>query len=128
MKRLVCAVGVLALLVSLSALHVCALDRLIGQIIHRLTLAEEEVQAENWTAAEAHTRQALSDWQSRDFYLHATLHHVNTDAILSGFHQVLAYLEGREHQPAEYAAANAQLITNLQLLIEEETPTLKNIL
>ena len=128
MKRLWSSVALLLFIGLLSAGHLTLLSSITEHLTRLLTQAEEEVLSENWAAAESLTRQALDDWERHDFYLHATLHHKDTDAILIGFHQALAYLEGSEKQPAEYAAANALLITQLRLLMEEEIPTPKNIL
>lgn len=128
MKRIGIALAILLLLAGFSAWHVRSLSHFTEGLTDLLLQAEQQVSQENWTGAEALTRQALADWEARDFYLHTTMRHEDTDAILTGFHQVLAYLEGKEHQPAEYAAANAQLITSIELLLEAETPTLKNIL
>ncbi|MDE6589019.1 MAG: DUF4363 family protein, partial [Oscillospiraceae bacterium] len=61
-------------------------------------------------------------------YLHITLRHTDIDAILVSFDEALAFLQGDEHQPAEYAAVNARLITQLELLIEAALPTITNLL
>ena len=42
--------------------------------------------------------------------------------------EALAFLEGGEKQPAEYAAVNARLLTQLGLLVEAELPSLTNLL
>lgn len=128
MKRIGIALALLAALGLLSAWHTAALGRITEELTGHLTRAEEQVEQDDWDAADALTRRALAAWESHGFYLHAVLRHEDTDAILSGFHQVLAYLEGGEPQPSEYAAANAQLLTLIGLLLEEEMPTLKNIL
>lgn len=128
MKRLWISSAVLLLIGLLSAGHLALLSSITEHLTQLLTRAEREVLAENWATAESLTRQALEDWESYDFYLHATLHHKDTDSILVGFHQALAFLEGSEQQPSEYAAVNAQLITELRLLMEEEIPTPQNIL
>lgn len=128
MKRLWVSAAILLFVALLSTGHLVLLHSITEHLTLLLTQAEEEVRAENWAAAESLTRQALEDWEHHDFYLHATLPHKDTDSILVGFHQALAYLEGSEKQSAEYAAANTQLITQLCLLMEEEIPTLKNIL
>ena len=128
MKRIGIALTILLLLAGFSGWHVLSLSNFTKELTDLLVQAEHQVSRENWAGAETLTRQALVTWQSRDFYLHATMRHEDTDTILAGFHQVLAYLEGKEHQPSEYAAANAQLITAIELLAEAEIPTPKNIL
>ncbi len=57
-----------------------------------------------------------------------TLRHTDTDAIQISMDEALAFLEGGEKQPAEYAAVNARLLTQLELLVEAELPTLTNLL
>ena len=128
MKRIGIALSIILTLALLSLWHTACLRRLTEELTDLLTRAEEQVEQDDWLAADALTRRALAAWEGHDFYLHAVLRHEDADAILTGFHQTLAYLEGDEPQPSEYAAANAQLITLVRLLLEEETPTLKNIL
>ena len=128
MKRIGIALTIMISLALLATWHTVTLRGITEELTGHLTRAEEQVEQNDWDAADALTLRALGTWESQDFYLHAVLRHEDTDAILAGFHQVLAYLEGGEQQPSEYAAANAQLITLIGLLLEEETPTLKNIL
>ena len=128
MKRIAIALGIILSLALLALWHTAALRHVTTELIDLLTQAEEQVARDDWPAANALTRRALVAWEGHDFYLHAVLRHEDADAILTGFHEVLAYLEGDEPQPSEYAAANARLITFLRLLLEEETPALKNIL
>lgn len=128
MKRLYVSLGLVALLAVLCSLHTLHLSRFTGQLTGLLTQAQALVERENWPAAIQLTEQARGQWMAHEGYLHTTLHHTDIDAILISFDEVLAFLRGNEHQPAEYAAVNARLITQLQLLIEAELPTLTNLL
>lgn len=128
MKRIGIALALILLMAGLFLFHIQCLGHLTNNLADLLTQAEQQVSRDDWPAAESLTRQALDLWESNDFYLHSTMRHTDIDAILVHFHQVLAYLEGGEHQPAEYAAANAQLIREIELLWEAELPTLQNIL
>lgn len=128
MKRICIALSLILVMAALSAWHVIRLARFTEEVNDLLTQAQEQVAGNDWQQAEALTRQALEQWEDKAFYLHTTMHHEDIDAILNTFHEVLAYLEGQERQPAEYAAANARLITQLSLLLESEQPTLKNLL
>ena len=128
MKRLYVSLGLVALLAVLCAAHTLYLARFTGQLTGLLTQAQELVERENWSAATQLTRQAKDQWTDHEGYLHTTLHHADIDAILVSFDEALAFLQGSEHQPAEYAAVNARLITQIQLLIEAELPTLTNLL
>ena len=128
MKRLYISCGLIALLAVLSAVHTLCLSRLTGQLTDQLQQAQVQVELENWEAAAELTRQAKEQWMGQAGYLHTTLHHNDIDAILISFDETLAYLEGDERQPAEYAAANARLMTQLGLLLEAELPTLTNLL
>ena len=58
-------------------------------------------------------------------YLHVLLRHADTDQIYAGFQETLALLESQEY--GEYAAANARLVTQIELLSEAEQLTLKNV-
>ena len=65
-------------------------------------------------------------WQERSFWLHALLRHSDTDQVLLLFRSVEEYLKLEEMD--QYAAANAQLIAQLELLAEMEDPSLENVL
>ena len=128
MKHLYVALGLIALLAALCGVHTAYLDRFTDELSGLLTQAQEQVEREDWEGATRLTRQAREQWTDRDGYLHITLRHADIDAILVSFDEALAFLQGSEHQPAEYAAVNARLITQLALLLEAELPTLTNIL
>ena len=128
MRRLYLSVGLIALMAALSALHVWHLNDLTGQLTAQLTQAQALAQREDWDGAARLTRQAKERWTGHEGYLHTTLRHADIDAILISLDETLAFLEGGEKQPAEYAAANARLLAQLALLVEAEVPTLTNIL
>ena len=128
MKRLYVSLGLIALLAALSGVHTAYLARFTDGLTGLLTQAQEQVEHENWEAAFQLTRQAREQWTDRDGYLQIPLRHADIDAILVSFDEALAFLQGSEHQPAEYAAVNAKLLTQLALLLEEELPTLTNVL
>ncbi|MBD5118713.1 MAG: DUF4363 family protein [Clostridiales bacterium] len=128
MKRLYLAIGLIALLAILSGLHIWQLGRVTGQLTDLLTQAQELVEREDWEGAARLTRQAKERWMEWEAYLHITLRHADTDAIQVSMDEALAFLEGAEKQPAEYAAVNARLLVQLGLLVEAELPTLTNLL
>lgn len=128
MRRLWAAAALILVLAGLSGIHVLYLGHFTGQLTDLLTQAQTQVAEERWEEAADLTQQAADRWAGNAFYLHATLRHDDIDAILASFQEVLAFLGGQERQPSEYAAANARLITQLELLLEAELPTLKNLL
>ncbi len=128
MRRLYLSAALIFLLAGLSGLHVWHLNGFTSQLTGLLTQAQQQVRQENWTGAALLTREAKEHWMDHEGYLHTTLHHADIDAILISMDEVLAFLEGGEKQPAEYAAANARLLTQLELLVEAELPTLTNLL
>ena len=128
MKRLYVSLGLIAVLAVLCGVHTICLGRLTGRLTGLLTQAQEQVEREDWEEALRLTRQAKEQWSGHEGYLHITLRHADVDAILVSFDEALAFLRGSEHQPAEYAAVNAKLITQLALLLEAELPTITNLL
>ena len=54
------------------------------------------------------------------------MRHSDTDQVLRGFRTVLEYV--RLQEPDQYNAANADLITQLELLAEMEQPSVANVL
>lgn len=128
MKRLWISAVIILSLTVLAGCHVLYLRHLTGEVIGLLDRAQEQVAEDDWAQAEALTQDALAIWTANDLYLHSTLRHNEIDTVLVAFHEVLAFLEGRERQPAEYAAANRRLTAQLELLLESELPTLQNLL
>ena len=128
MKRLYVSLGLIALLAVLCGVHTVCLGRFTDKLTGLLTQAQEQVEHDDWEGAVRLTQQAREQWAEREGYLHITLRHADTDAILVSFDEALAFLQGSEHQPSEYAAVNARLLAQLALLLEAELPTLTNLL
>lgn len=125
MKRLWLALVLLAAIFAGTLLHIRSLQGFTGALGRLLEQADELAAAEDWGQARALTVQAQDAWADRDVYLHVLLRHADTDSIYAGFRETLALLDSREY--GEYAAANARLITQIELLYEAEQLTLKNI-
>ena len=128
MKRLWISAVIIMSLTVLAGCHVLYLRHLTGEVIGLLDQAQEQVEEDDWAQAEALTRDALAIWTANNLYLHSTMRHNEIDTVLVAFQEVLAFLEGQERQPAEYAAANRRLTAQLELLLESELPTLQNLL
>lgn len=128
MKRLYVSIGLIVLMAALSGLHIWHLERFSGQLTALLIEAQEQVERENWEEAARLTHQAKDRWMDHEGYLHLTLRHADTDAVQISMDEALAFLEGGERQPSEYAAVNARLLTQLGLLVEAEWPTITNLL
>lgn len=126
MKRGWIAAALLVGMVALASWHVSALGTLTGELGQSLARAEEMAEQGDWAQAAQVTQQASQRWDSQHFYLHATLEHDVTDAIAISFAETLEFLERRE--AGEYSAANARLMTQLELLGEMERPLLENLL
>lgn len=126
MKRLWIALGLLGLLLAATLYNAQYLDRLTGQLCVQLLQAEQLAAREDWGQSEALIRAAQGAWDAREFYLHVTLRHGDTDQIKTGFDETLRLLRSREG--GEYAAASARLVRQLQLISEAEQLTLENLL
>lgn len=127
MRRLWVSVGLILALCALAGWHVSALGRLTATLTQELEQAREALLREEWESAQELVRQAYDRWDGCGFYLHTTLRHGDIDEIRSSFHEALAYLSVRE-DAAECAAVCARLVNQLELILEAEQPTLKNIL
>ena len=128
MKRLYVSLGLVALLAALSGAHTLYLSRFTDELTGLLAQAQERVERDDWEGAARLTRQAKEQWVDKEGYLHVALRHADVDAILVSFDEALAFLQADEHQSAEYAAVNARLLTQLELLLEAELPTITNLL
>ncbi len=126
MKRLWIAAGLLILLLAASLTNAWYVQSVTGEMGERLRQAQTLAEGDDWTRAEAMTRQVYEDWQARHFYFHTLMRHSDTDQVLRAFRQVLEYL--RLQEPDQYNAANADLIAQLELLAEMEQATVVNVL
>ena len=126
MKRFWIALLLLGAILTGTLFHIRSLHGFTDTLSGLLEQADELAAVEQWEQASKLTNQAKDAWADRDVYLHVLLRHADTDSIYAGFRETLALLDSREY--GEYAAANARLITQIQLLYEAEQLTLKNIL
>lgn len=126
MKRGWIAVALLVGMMALAFWNVSTLGALTGELGQSLARAEEMAEQGDWVGAAQLTQTASRRWDSKHFYLHATLEHDVTDAIAVSFAETLEFIERRE--AGEYSAANARLMTQLELLGEMERPLLENLL
>lgn len=125
MKRFWIALLLLGAIFTGTLFHIRSLHGFTDTLSALLEQADELAAAEQWDQARALTVQAKDTWGNRDVYLHVLLRHADTDSIYAGFRETLALLDSQEY--GEYAAANARLVTQIQLLYEAEQLTLKNI-
>ena len=115
MKRLWAAVGILAALLAAALGTGWWVDGLTADYVSRLEQAQAMSERGDWERAAQVTGGVYRNWQERSFWLHALL-----------FRSVEEYLKLEEMD--QYAAANAQLIAQLELLAEMEDPSLENVL
>ena len=125
MKRLWMAVLLLAALLSLCLVNAWYSLTLTRSLIYRRT-PEVYCYPDQWEQARSITQEVYHSWNGHHFYLHVFLRHSDTDQILRTFRQVIQYLDLEELD--QYAAANADLVAQLELLSEMEQPSLVNIL
>lgn len=126
MKRLTIASALLLFLLLATLGNAWYSDRLTQHMIQPLQQAQQMAHNRQWEKARDLTLQAYHNWNNHHTYLHCVLRHSDTDQILRSFHCVLQYLDLEEMD--QYAAANADLISQLQLLSEMEQATLVNVL
>lgn len=127
MKRLCVALSIILLLAGLATLHVARLDRLTGELIGQLEAVDTSLDREDWSGAGETAQAIMTQWEEQAFYLHTTLRHTEIDAIRSSLREILAYLDSRD-DAAECQAVTAKLINQLELLVEAELPSIKNLL
>ena len=127
MRRLWISCLLILLLVGLAALHVSHLKTFTEDLIGQLESVESSIQRSNWSDAGSTLDRAFQRWEDEAFYLHTMLRHTDIDAILTSFKEAKAYLASRE-DIAECLAVTARLINQLELLLEAEQPTIKNLL
>ena len=126
MKRLWIAAILLCALLGATLANAWYLGHLTGELTAALEESEALAEAGDWAGAQAATEAAFRRWNNHETYLHILLRHSDTDQILRSFRSVMQYLDLEEMD--QYAAANADLVAQLELLSEMEQPSLVNIL
>lgn len=126
MKRVWIAAFILLFIFSATLMHSHSISTLSSELVSLLEAAETDAEREDWDSAEELTKTAREKWEARGLYLHITLRHSETDGIHTGFHEVVEFIQCQEG--GEYSAANARLISALELLSEAEQLTLQNVL
>lgn len=127
MKRLWIAIAIILLLAVLATFHVWKLDRYTTNLGRQLELVQNHLYREDWDNAAPLLRSAYSQWEEKAFYLHTTLRHEDIDDIRSSFREAMTFLNSRE-DAAECASIIGRLRNQLELLLEAELPTIKNLL
>ena len=125
MKRFWAAITILAVLLGATLWNAWYAEQLTGGLARQLKQAQELAAQGNWEGASELSRRAFQRWQDHQTYLHVLMRHSDTDQILCSFRALEQYLTLEE--PDQYTAANAELITQLELLAEMEQPSLVNI-
>lgn len=126
MKRFWAAITILAVLLGATLWNAWYAEQLTGGLAQQLEQAQELAAQGDWEGASELSRRAFQRWQDHQTYLHVLMRHSDTDQILCSFRALEQYLTLEE--PDQYTAANAELITQLELLAEMEQPSLVNIL
>ncbi len=126
MRRLFFASGLLLVMLAGCLLNAWYAQRITDDMVQALSRAQQEALSGNWERAEEITLRAYEAWDHRGFYLHVVMRHSDADQILRSFRSVLQYLDIQEVD--QYAAANADLIVQLELLAEMEQAELTNVL
>ena len=127
MKRLWLSLAILLLLGGGIMAHAVYLEESVAELTRQLQTAQAAAEEEHWAQAARITRSAALEFREKADYFHITLKHQDVNDIETAFQEVLQFLTHRE-QLDEYAAANARLIMQLELLTQSEELSLNNIL
>lgn len=126
MKRIIIALVILGGVFGATMAHSAYISAFSRELTALLEEAEGKAEEGDWAEAMALTERAQDKWKDKAVYLHITLRHNDTDEVYAGLREVWEFIECQEG--GEYSAANARLITKLELLAEAEELDLKNIL
>ena len=126
MKRLWAAVIILIVLLAGSLWNAWYAGELANGLAWQLEQAQELAAQGDWDGATELSGKAFQRWQDHRLYLYVLMRHSDVDQVLTSFRALEQYLALEETD--QYTAANAELITQLELLAEMEQPSLVNIL
>lgn len=127
MKQLIATFLLLTLIISGCLVSASFLGQLTQHTTDLLAQAELSAESGDWATAKKRTTQAEEFWNSNQLFLYALLRHEDVDSVLGGFREINELIDCQEGG-GEYSAANARLVTEIQLLYEMEQLTLLNLL
>lgn len=127
MKQLISAFVLLTLIITGCLASEHFLGELTTHTTDLLAQAEESAEHGDWNTAKKLTTQAEEFWSSNQTFLYALLRHEDIDSVLGGFREINELIDCQEGG-GEYSAANARLVTEIQLLHEMEQLSLINLL
>ncbi|MCD7754003.1 MAG: DUF4363 family protein [Clostridiales bacterium] len=126
MRRLSISVVILLLLFGAGLWNISLLEGISGRLAPQLEHAEALAETGDWDGAEELTLAAKDEWEAAASYLYVVLRHDYTDEVNTGFYKVLELLQWQE--TPEYAAANGELVAQVQHLSEAERLTWRNLM
>ncbi|MCD8384138.1 MAG: DUF4363 family protein [Clostridiales bacterium] len=126
MRRLSISVAILLLLFGAGLWNISLLEGISGRLASQLEHAEALAETGDWDRAEELTLAAKDEWEAAASYLYVVLRHDYTDEVNTGFYEVLELLQWQE--TPEYAAANGELVAQVQHLSEAERLTWRNLM
>ena len=126
MRRLCISILLLLLVLAGTMWSTHHLAGISKEVTSLLTQAEHLGEGGSWEEALSLTCRAEVLWKEHEFFFHVILRHSDTDNVTHSFQEVKEFLHCREG--GEYSAANAILIGRIELLVEQERCTLKNLL
>lgn len=126
LKQILPSCLVLGGLLALSLYCSRSMHLLTDSCMTQLTRAQQLAETGDWEQAKQITDETNRTWHSHSMALYSVLHHNEADEVLLSFCAVEEYLKLEEMD--EYAAANAALIKQLELLAEVQKPSLMNVL
>ena len=127
MKKAWTAAAILTLLCAAALWNGLYLDQFTENVVSSLEQAQAMAEKGSWEEAARVTGNAQRRFEEKTFYLHVTLRHNDIDNVETSFREVEQLLTHRERL-GEYAAANARLIAQLELMAESEQFSLYNVL
>ena len=126
MKKEWFAIALLICVVLGSVLNLRSLQAFTQTLDAQIEKAVIEADAENWTAAELLTEEAMREWEKKDKYTHVFIRHGEIDAVTDAFCALLGTIRSRDH--ATLFAAQLSLRNRIAELYEMERITPGSIL
>ncbi len=126
MKRLWLGIGILAVLLAVSALCCMAMDRIHSPIACDLEQAAQASDRADWQQAAALVQQAQSRWEKYWYFTAAVADHTPMDELDGMFRELEVYLQAKE-QP-HFAVTALHLSELARAMADSHLPTWWNLL
>jgi isocitrate dehydrogenase kinase/phosphatase len=96
LKKEVFTVLLLVIILALSILNSCCLNKITDSAIEMVDGVKKDAENGNWEGAESATEKIIEYWKSKDTYVHIVLCHSDVDSMTNDLYELLEHVYSKD--------------------------------